>query len=313
MADIAQGGVAAPKLDELMLAMDVVDTLRHQEGLVEKALSEENRDATLKERLRSLYEGQGLKVSDRILDDGIRALKESRFTYDPAAPSFARTMALFWVERAVVGKVLGAALLALGLLGSVTYWRVSSAERASEAAQVEMTVTLPQTVDAAEKALSIEALTSDAQAEAKARVAAARSALVAGDAVATKQAITAIADLRAKLAQTYALRIVSRPGDKSGVYRIPNINTQARNYYLIVEAVTPSGAVLKMPVTSEEDGKVRTVDKWGIRVPKATYDKVAADKANDGIVEDNIVGEKPRGSLEPVYEMDVLKGAITSW
>lgn len=313
MADVVPGGAAAPKLDELMLAMDVVDTLRHQEGLVEKALSEDSRDATLKERLRSLYEGQGLKVSDRILDDGIRALKESRFTYDPAPPSFARTMALFWVERAVVGKVLGTALLALLLLGGVTYWRVSSAERASEAAQVEMTVTLPQTVDAAEKALSAEALTSDAQAEAKARVAAARSALVAGDTVAAKQAIAAIADLRTKLAQTYALRIVSRPGDKSGVYRIPNINTQARNYYLIVEAVTPSGDVLKMPVTSEEDGKVRTVDKWGIRVPKATYDKVAADKANDGIVEDNIVGEKPRGSLEPVYEMDVLKGAITSW
>ena len=89
MADIAQGGGAAPKLDELMLAMDVVDTLRHQEGLVEKALGEDSRDATLKERLRTLYEGQGLKVSDRILDDGIRALKESRFTYDPAPPSFA--------------------------------------------------------------------------------------------------------------------------------------------------------------------------------------------------------------------------------
>ena len=85
MADIAQGA-AAPKLDELMLAMDVVDTLRHQEGLVAKALSEDSRDATLKERLRTLYEGQGLKVSDRILDDGIRALKESRFTYDPAPP-----------------------------------------------------------------------------------------------------------------------------------------------------------------------------------------------------------------------------------
>ena len=81
MADIAQGGGAAPKLDELMLAMDVVDTLRHQEGLVEKALGEDSRDATLKERLRALYEGQGLKVSDRILDDGIRALKAGAMAY----------------------------------------------------------------------------------------------------------------------------------------------------------------------------------------------------------------------------------------
>lgn len=313
MADIAQGAAAAPKLDELMLAMDVVDTLRHQEGVVEKALSEDSRDATLKERLRTLYEGQGLKVSDRILDDGIRALKESRFTYDPAPPSFARTMALLWVGRAMVGKIAAAALLALVVLGGVTYWRVASAERAVETARVEMTVTLPETVDAAEKALATEALTSDAQAEASTRVAAARAAITAGDAAAARQAVVAIADLRAKLAQTYELRIVSRPGEKTGVFRVPDVNTQARNYYLIVEAVTPSGDVLKMPVTSEENGKVATVDKWGVRVPKATYDKIAADKSNDGIVEDNILGEKPRGSLEPVYEMYVLSGAITSW
>ena len=182
MADIAQGGGAAPKLDELMLAMDVVDTLRHQEGLVAKALSEDNRDATLKERLRALYEGQGLKVSDRILDDGIRALKESRFSYDPAPPSFGRTMALLWVGRAMVAKVVAVALLAIVVLGGVTYWRVTSTERATEAVRIEMTSTLPETVNAAEAALASEALTSDAKAEADRRVAAARAAIAGGDA-----------------------------------------------------------------------------------------------------------------------------------
>ncbi|WP_026783011.1 DUF6384 family protein [Pleomorphomonas koreensis] len=314
MADIAAGGGgAAPKLDELMLAMDVVDTLRHQEGVVEKVLGEDSRDATLKERLRALYEGQGLKVSDRILDDGIKALKESRFTYDPAPPSFNRTMALLWVERAMVGKVAAAAVLAIALLGGVAWWRTASAERAVETARIEMTETLPASVDAAEKALAAEALTSDAQAEATARVAAARAAIAAGDAGAARTAVAALADLRARLAETYELRIVSRPGERTGVFRVPDVNTQARNYYLIVEAVTPSGDVLKRPVKSEEDGAVKTVDKWGVRVPKATYDKVAADKSDDGIVEDNVLGEKPRGSLEPVYEMNVLPGAITSW
>lgn len=313
MADIAQGAAPAPKLDELMLAMDVVDTLRHQEGLVEKVLSEESRDLALKERLRALYEGQGLKVSDRILDDGLRALKESRFAYDPAPPSFARTMALLWVGRAMVGKVAAAALLAIVILGGVTYWRTASTERAAEAVRVEMTATLPETVDAAEKALATEALTSEAQAEAAKRLAAARTAIASGDVAGARQAVASLADLRAKLAQTYELRLVSRPGERTGVWRVPDVNTQARNYYLIVEAVTPSGDALKLPITSEEDGTVKTVDKWGIRVPKATYDKVAADKSDDGIVEDNILGEKPRGSLEPVYETDVLTGAITSW
>ena len=313
MADIAQGGGAAPKLDELMLAMDVVDTLRHQEGLVEKVLGEDSRDATLKERLRALYEGQGLKVSDRILDDGIRALKESRFTYDPAPPSFARTMALLWVGRATVAKVTAVALLAIVVLGGVTYWRVASTERATEAARIEMTVALPEAVDAAEVALATEALTTDAKTEAEQRVAAARAAIAGGNADAARQAVAALADLRATLAQTYELRIVSRPGERTGLFRVPDVNTKARNYYLIVEAVTPAGDALKLPITSEEDGTVKTVNKWGVRVPRATYEKAAADKSDDGIVEDNVLGEKPRGAIEPVYQMDVLPGAITSW
>ena len=41
--------------------------------------------------------------------------------------------------------------------------------------------------------------------------------------------------------------------------------------------------------------------------------KQEAVKHIGSIVEDNILGEKPRGALQPVYEMDVLPGAITSW
>lgn len=313
MADVAQGGAAAPKLDELMLAMDVVDTLRHQDGVVEKALNEDVRDATLKQRLRSLYEGQGLKVSDRILDDGIKALKESRFTYEPAPPSFARTMALLWIARRKVGMALLALVVAGGLASGYTVWRSASEVAAREAAAAELSVTLPGQIDAAAKALEMEALTSDAKAEAGARVAVARAAVTAGDAVAARKAVASLDDLRAQLALTYELRIVSRPGERTGVWRVPDVNGSARNYYIIVEAVTPSGSALDMPITSEEDGSVKSVDKWGQRVPKSTYDQVAADKSDDGIVEDNVLGEKPRGALSPVYEMDVMAGAITDW
>lgn len=313
MADVAEGGAAAPRLDELMLAMDVVDTLRHQEGVVEKALSEDSRDATLKERLRALYEGQGLKVSDRILDDGIKALKESRFTYEPAPPSFARTMALLWVARRQAGAAFLALVVVAGLYAGYSSWRSASETAARQAAATELSVTLPGVVDAAAAALDSEAVTSDAKTEADARLAVARAAIAAGDTAAARQALAALDDLRAQLKLVYELRIVSRPGERSGVWRVPDVNTRARNYYLIVEAVTPSGSALKLPVTSEEDGTVKTVDKWGVRVPKATYDKVAADKSDDGILEDNVLGEKPRGALKPVYEMDVMAGAITSW
>src|SRR5919112_5084600 len=76
-APAGQGGGKAPQsLDEVMLAMDVVDTLRHQENLVSRELSEEQRDAELLERLRQIYRGQGIEVPDRVLQEGVNALKE---------------------------------------------------------------------------------------------------------------------------------------------------------------------------------------------------------------------------------------------
>jgi hypothetical protein len=71
-------------LDELMLAMDVVDTIRHRELLVERELGQGERDEALRTRLREIYTSQGLTVTDRIIDQGIKALRESRFVYPPA-------------------------------------------------------------------------------------------------------------------------------------------------------------------------------------------------------------------------------------
>ncbi len=50
-------GVQRPpsqNLDELMLAMDVVDTIRHQDTIVTRELDEGRRDADLIERLRQI-------------------------------------------------------------------------------------------------------------------------------------------------------------------------------------------------------------------------------------------------------------------
>jgi heme exporter protein D len=52
---LAGAGQPAPaKLDDLMMAMDVVDTLRHRDRLVERELNEEAREEQLISRLRAL-------------------------------------------------------------------------------------------------------------------------------------------------------------------------------------------------------------------------------------------------------------------
>src|SRR5580704_2957338 len=97
-----------------MLSMDVVDTLRHQENLVTRELDEDKREAELIDRLRTLYRNQGIEVPDRILQEGVKALKESRFVYTPPPPSFATQLARLWVERGRAGTFAG---LALGIVG----------------------------------------------------------------------------------------------------------------------------------------------------------------------------------------------------
>ncbi len=309
----APQGAQPPALDEVMMAMDVVDTLRHNEGVALRELEQDGRDEVLKERLRAIYEGQGLAVSDEILDEGIRALKESRFVYTPTGSGFRRWLAGLWIRRSTVGKGLAAMLVALGAWTGWGIYQDVRTEQAAETARIELTRTLPQKLKTAGDAAAAEARTSDARDRVAELRADGQTALARSDAAAAQVAVSGLERLRVQLVQSYMLRIVSRPGEQSGIYRIPDVNGSARNYYVIVEAVTPDGKLLSLPVTSEEDGKTATVSKWGIRVPQQTYDAVRRDKQDDGILQNNVVGEKPRGALKPVYGMAVMNGAITQW
>jgi hypothetical protein len=115
------------------------------------------------------------------------------------------------------------------------------------------------------------------------------------------------------LAQQYVLRIVSRPGEETGAFRIPDVNKSTRNYYLVVEAIGSDGKALSLPILNEENGKTEIVTKWGVRVPQSTFDAVRRDKQDDGIVQNNRLGEKRRGELDPAYLMPVQGGTITKW
>lgn len=314
-------GRAPQSLDELMLAMDVVDTLRHQESLVSRELSEEQRDAQLLERLRQIYRGQGIKVPDRILLEGVQALKEQRFTYEPPRPSFARTVATAWVNRGRFGRRLLTLLLLLAFgwgayhFGVVEPARQRAAQEQAQAERnrVELAERLPAALEQGHEDVLREAQAPKAREQADRILADGKAAVARGDADGARQAINDLEVLRADLRREYILRIVSRPGEPTGVWRVPQRNPAGRNYYLIVEAVSPDGRILSLPVTSEEDGRTVTTSKWGVRVSEATAMQVQRDKNDDGIVQRNRLGEKRRGQLDVDYLMPVSGGAITQW
>ncbi len=115
----------------------------------------------------------------------------------------------------------------------------------------------------------------------------------------------------------YKLRIVSRPGEKSGVWRQYGTrgNQNVSGYYIVVEAIGNNGRVIPMNITNEETGRTEKVTKWGERVAKSVYEGVGRDKQDDGIIQKNIVGEKEIGYLTTRFTMKGVDGKaqITRW
>ncbi|WP_204251277.1 DUF6384 family protein, partial [Elioraea rosea] len=140
---------ASPSLDDTMLAMDVVDTIRHAETLAMRELAGEERRAKLRERLREIYASQGITVPEHVLDQGIAALEEKRFAYHRRGDGLGRRIATLWVTRARWGRptliALGAALIAL------VAWQiavVAPQHRQEAAIERELSTDLPRALRA---------------------------------------------------------------------------------------------------------------------------------------------------------------------
>ncbi|GKT10797.1 DUF6384 family protein [Desulforhabdus sp. TSK] len=414
------------ELDEVMLAMDVVDTLRHEQQLVERELTSDARDQALFEKVKRMYASQGLEVTDEIIAEGVAALREERFAYRTPPPRGTLWLARLYVNRRKWAKVLGgvAALLAAVFLlyrfafvapevrqqaravrdintrisqqqdritvarqrfSSLSQSLGSTQSKVSQSSEVAArrlladaslqlegadtklqafdklplkanldAESLAREGDAIARRLDqregllrdadahldkVEAAVADlsglaalreklagqrqslmaesredaANVQVEKLYADALAALNSGDVQGARKGSAALQELYGRLVQEYELRIVSRPGTLTAVWREPRNRPGVRNYYVIVDAVTPRGERVVLPITSEEDGTTRTVTQWGLRVDNALYEKIRRDKLDDGIIQNNRFGVKERGYLTPHYLMPTTGGAITQW
>ena len=294
-------------LDELMLAMDVVDTLRHKELVLARELQAEDRDERLLEQLREIYTSQGIVVTDEVLAQGVTALREERFAYPQPATELLAYVGVRVCDARPLGQG-GRRRRGRGrrCRDCVSGVRARAGAAASDAKRRPSSRRRTKAIDA----ISDDPAALDA---ARAQLATGEAAIAQGDYGAARAAIAELETLNFRLNLEYDLRVVSRPGEQSGVWREPEVNRSARNYYLIVEAVPPRGGPLRIPVTSEEDGRTRAVSAWGLRVDEATFNRVAADKRDDGIIQDNVVGRKRRGVLDREYTVPTTGAAITEW
>lgn len=301
-----QSSTKEAPLEDLMVAMDVVDTLRHRQQLVDRELDADARRERLIEKLRDIYSAQGIDVTDKVLADGVKALEEDRFKYTPPEKTFATQLAGLYVTRDKWLKplVVGLALI-IGLWIAYYFLSVRPEKAAHNA--------LPDQLNHRLEEVNEITLDNDALTQAQEIHSSGTLALKNENFVQARAAVEDLELILVKLNSAYQIRIVQQQGERSGVWRIPDANTQAKNYYLVVEALDARDRTIALPITSEESGKISIVQKWGIRVDASIFNQVAADKKDDGIIQMRQIGQKKRGQLLPEYSVSTNGAAITDW
>lgn len=293
-------------LEDLMVAMDVVDTVRHRELLIDRELDGGARRRRLLERLREIYNAQGIDVTDAALQAGVDALEQERFRYTPTPDGLSAKFARLYVRRDKWLKPLSVIVI-VGLLIWLG-WFVSV-----ELPEQRLKEALPSNIQTVYARIDDIATSDEASDRAADLFRRANSAIEDGDYAAAEDLQDELGALLENLQASYEIRIVSRPNELSGVWRVPALNPSARNYYLIVEAITPSGTTRSVRIRNEEDGRYRSVSKWGLRVSEDTFEQVAADKRDDGIIQDDVVGTKEVGQLDPTFRLPTSGATITEW
>ena len=412
-------GLPRTSMDELMLAMDIVDTLRHEQSLIERELASEQRDDAFIERVQQIYASQGIEVSDALVRQGVEALKHDRFAYTPPERTLQVRLAEVWVDRwrwlkrslIAAGVALAGTLIVVvpnrflaqrdyaayvdsvqslqqraqrlsSQFGNLSVfprgWAVDAprsvaphlaglgaelaraqsdsvpqlastgalspadgdqfaADPEAQYAQLapvrdgldvvqQRLSAVEQRVKAGER-LMLAAHRFEAAAARLGTIAVAEgaamkiaetrdrasAALAAADDTAAAGAVAQFEQFVTLLDLSYTLRIVNRSNVQSGVWRYHEDAPGGKNYYLVVEPMDANGNAVTLPVTNEETQRTETVSLFAVRVPQSEYERVKADKIDNGLIDDAVVGEKRRGEIDVEYRVAVAGGAITEW
>src|SRR5665213_2467281 len=230
----------AVPLDDEMLVMDVADTLRR--GIdIPIAPAPGPADPAIVERLRALYQQQGIEAPDRVLPEGIAAMADRRFLYTPKAGP-ARNLALFYISRRKWGPPVFAVFLALAIgLGGYFFGYRPYREAEAEKARLELAQDLPAQIDDLYQAIFNETKVQTAADDALELRDLGKAAAQKGDRAGAERAVADLTALRDRLEQAYTLKIVDKEGVKPGFWTFPPNNSEATNYYIVVEAVDASG------------------------------------------------------------------------
>jgi hypothetical protein len=318
-------------MHDMLRIMDVASALRRERETAEAQLDLATAKQRLRERLLATAEAGGEAVTPAEVEAAIEHYFAQQHRYADPPGGWKSFWAHLWVMRlgclsllVMVGALVLGLLALTGAFSSAPKPQPKVLPRQSpppvEAPKVPGTATptptpapgpsssAPDALAAAwakfeRTAAAAASLASDDEARQRVRRESERGA--AAHQVADRRRLEAAqADLDllvARLDQEYALTIVSRAGEQSGIDRY--FGGKLSGYYVFVEALTPDGRVLPQSIKNSETGRTETVKVWGEQVSTAVWERIVADKQADGVVDDAIVARKVRGAFAEVMVM----------
>jgi len=131
-----------PSMEDVLMAADTVDTIRHEMAIQETEILSDDRRSALKAKLRQWYESQGTIVSDEIINRAVEDMDKNRYVHEPLAPGFSRLLARMWINRGKIAARSAVAVASVAFIyGSALFihseFVVKPRERAVIAAKVE--------------------------------------------------------------------------------------------------------------------------------------------------------------------------------
>lgn len=282
--------------------MDVASALRREREVAVRELAIDETRARLRQRLRAAADESGDPVTDAEIEVAIDHYFESQFEFAAPRRGWRVLVAHAWVRRrAITASLLVVATLSLGI------WRLflsESAPLSGAARQARAVASAWETVPGVLTRARTLAADDPARAEVESLAGELEAVHARGNIAGIQSGAARLASLLARLADEYVVRVVSRPGERSGMdaYYEDAHGSRISGYYLIVEQIGQSRPRQRAVFDAELQAE-RRVRKWGEQVPKAVYDRIAADKQADGIVDDAIFARKERGHLDEVIVM----------
>ncbi|MFK7739063.1 MAG: DUF6384 family protein [Planctomycetota bacterium] len=343
-------------MHDMLRMMDVASALRRERETAEAQLDIERHKDKLRERLLATAAAAGESVSEAEVDTAIREYLRRQHTYADPPRSWRRLRAHAWVLRwriflavALVGLFVAGAIWAGSMFAGDARDRANEpARRSRPRRQVPPPVSMP-TRASTKPAPTNPAPTNPASSapvgdpknpardrllrtaaaaaaiasndDARRRVAGLRAlgeaAHAAGNAGELATVQGKLERLSARLGEEYEVRIVARPGEKSGIDRY--VNGRLSGYYVLVEALGPDGRALQRSIKNIETGATERVRKWGELVPETVWQRLVADKRADGVMNETLFARKSLGEFDEVVVIKngsrPLKrgGSITAW